>query len=473
VLALSIGCATTPTAPAAQPSLAEPGDTPDVVASNRRATPAAVTADSQTTQPTAYATQPPPAAATNAPAQPTFDEQIEPPRPTFDTATAARFKQGVDALNRGDLANGKRAFRDVLDRTPKASYAWTNLGIIEERENSLSDAERSYRRAIEIDPAQGTAWDNLTRLFCRTNRCSQIEGELRSVIAKTPAALGPRNALVFALIHQNKLEAATTEAKKVLKADERNVRAMQLLAQVYNREAKFELTRIVLENARAVDTNDAATHNALGLALLQLKQRTQALESFRQAALLKADFAEARNNYGSMLLEGQDFEAAVREFEAAVGAAPDMIMARMNLGSAYRGLQQVQKAINEFKLVQKMRPDAADVYFNLAITHLDQDIPGLDTTERLKTAISYFHQYKERGGRDDRVEQYLKDANKGIDKEERRREREKKDQLKKAAQAQKDEAEARAKAATPTSKLRDDEASTPRRSSGKLGQDEK
>ena len=47
-------------------------------------------------------------------------------------------------------------------------------------------------------------------------------------------------------------EAAANEAKKVLKADEHNVRAMQLLAQVYFKESKVELAKMVLENARAI-----------------------------------------------------------------------------------------------------------------------------------------------------------------------------------------------------------------------------
>ena len=77
-------------------------------------------------------------------------------------------------------------------------------------------------------------------------------------------------------------------------------------------------------------------------------------------------------------------------------------------------------------------PPCADTYYNLAILHLDSDVPGMDTIDRYKKAIAYFDQYKEKGGADERVEQYLKDAAKGIDKEERRREREKKDQLRKA-----------------------------------------
>ena len=197
--------------------------------------------------------------------------------PAFDASTQSRFKDGVSALASGNTAQAEAAFKDVLSRNDRAAYAWTNLGVVEERKGDLGAAERNYRRAIEIDPAQETAWDYLARLQGRQRKFSQLDSELRAAIAKNPGAIAPRNALVYTLLAQNKLEPAASEAKKVLKADERNVRAMQLLAQVYFKESKTELARLVLENARTIDANDAATHNALGLVLLQLKQRPQAL----------------------------------------------------------------------------------------------------------------------------------------------------------------------------------------------------
>jgi hypothetical protein len=58
--------------------------------------------------------------------------------------------------------------------------------------------------------------------------------------------------------------------------------------------------------------------------------------------------------------------------------------------------------------------------------------------DRFKAAIAYFDEYRQRGGKDDRVDQYIKDANKGIEKEQRRAERERKEQLKKAGKASPD-----------------------------------
>ena len=94
-------------------------------------------------------------------------------------------------------------------------------------------------------------------------------------------------------------------------------------------------------------------------------------------------------------------------------------------------------------------PTLADTYYNLAILHLDSDVPGMDTIDRYNKAIAYFTTYKEKGGSDERVEQYLKDAAKGIDREQRRREREKKDQLRKAEKEAEEKRQAEAAARAP------------------------
>jgi tetratricopeptide (TPR) repeat protein len=244
-----------------------------------------------------------------------------------------------------------------------------------------------------------------------------------------------RTALVFVLAHDGKLDAAASEAKKILKGDERSVRAMQLLAQINYRQGKYELAKMVLENAKAIDPKDAATFNELGLVNLALKAKPAALENFKQAVALKPDFAEAKNNLGALLNESQDYDGAIKELEGAVNAAPDFAQARLNLGNAYRGRQEVSKALSQYQQVAKLKPELPDTYYNLAILHLDSELPNLGPVDRLQTAIAYFNQYRQKGGKDDRVEQYLKDAAKGIEKEQRKAERERKEQLKKPAKA--------------------------------------
>ncbi|MFP2913456.1 tetratricopeptide repeat protein, partial [Pyxidicoccus sp. 3LFB2] len=341
----------------------------------------------------------------------------------------------------GELTAAEAALQTLTREQPNLDYAWTNLGIVQERLGRPDDAERSYRQALAVAPEQEAAWDCLARLYGRTGRLVKLEAELRGLLEARKDSVPLRTALAITLLQQKKHESAANEAKLALKGDERHVRAMQVLAQVYYREGKHELSRMVLENARAIDATDAATHNALGLVYLALKARPQALEAFKEAARLRPDFAEARNNFGAMLNEAQDYPAAVAELEAAVRAAPDFASARLNLGNAYRGQGDFERARAEYEQVLKLRPDLADPLFNLAILYLDVEPPGVDTLERYKTVLSYFEQYEGKGGRDERIAQYVKDARKGMEREERRRERERKDQLRKAEEQQQAEAQ--------------------------------
>ena len=426
---VAAGCATAPPQPVLKEGPVErsKAETPEVPYSAPPPKEAAA-AEGQPAAGGATVVKPVPAPDSTVTASPA--EVPPPPREVTDGAILSAFQRALEASNKGDVLTAERELKDVVGRNGQLDYGWTNLGVLYERQALPDQAEIAYKKALVLRPDQELAWDYRTRLNCRAGRASQIEGELRAGILEHPAALGLRTALVYALIYQGKYEPAAGEAKKVLKADERNVRAMQLLAQVYFREGKNELAKMVLENARAIDSNDAGTQNALGLVFLALKAKPAALEAFRQAATLRPDFAEAKNNYGALLNESQDFENAVHELEGAVNAAPDFVAARLNLGNAYRGKQELAKAISQYRQVLRLKPALNETYFNLAILHLDSELPNVDNIERLKTAISYFEQYRDKGGRDERVDQYLKDANKGIEKEERRKEREKKDALK-------------------------------------------
>jgi tetratricopeptide (TPR) repeat protein len=372
----------------------------------------------------------------------------------IDAGTQSALDRAVAQGRNGDLPGAERSFQDIVNRNPNVGPAWVNLGVLAERRGDQKRAEEMYRRGAQCTPDPPEAWEYLARLLVRQGRAAQAGQLLRGRLQQSPEAHGARNALTWVLLEEKHLPEAEAEAKKVLKVDEQNVRAMQLLAQCYFRQGKYELSRLVLENARAIDPQDPVTHNALGTVLLKLKQRPAALESFKTAASLRPDFAEAHSNFGAMLVENGDFDGAVKELESAVGAAPDMLGARLNLGNAYRGKLELAKAKEQYDKVVARDPTLPDTYYNLAILHLDSEVPGVDTIERYKQAIAYFTTYKQKGGTDERVEQYLKDAAKGIDREQRRREREKKDQLRKAQQAEKDAAAAQkpAEAAADTGK---------------------
>jgi Tfp pilus assembly protein PilF len=358
-----------------------------------------------------------------------------PPLPNFaeDPRLRNDFDRAVSSARSGDSVGAIAELKAMVAREPRLDYAWTNLGVLSEQAGEIAEAAADYERALVANPDQVAAWDFLARLYCRGGRAKDLEARTRVFVEQHPASVGGRLALVQAQLALAAYGEAEKEAKKVLKADERNVRAMQLLALGYSRQGKLELSRMVLENARAIDPQNASTQHALGAVQLSLKAKPQALESFKQAATLAPTYAEALNDYGALLNESQDYDTAAQQLEVAVRVAPDLAAAHMNLGNAYRGQGQLEKAQAQYEEALKLDEGLKDVYFNLAVLFLDGEASKEDPIVRLNKAITYFKDYQSHGGNDEGVTQYLKDAQKGVDREQRKRERERKDALRKAA----------------------------------------
>ncbi|MBS2027971.1 MAG: tetratricopeptide repeat protein [Deltaproteobacteria bacterium] len=405
------------------------------------------------------------------------DAQPPPPKPrpaepekVADPAVRQAFSAAAAAEASGNLDGAVASLKDALSRDFKLPWAHYDLGIIYERKGQLAPALDQYRKALEVKPDFGPAAMAEARLLVRQRRMSEAEGDLRGRVNAHPEALGLRNALVFTLVQESQYDQAVVEAKKVLKADEKNSDAMFQLATVYYKQGKNELALMVLTNAAAIRPDDPQIQNALGFVHIALKEREKALEDFRKAASLSPDFAEAHNNLGALYNEAQDYPAAVRELELAVRDGPDYAPAHLNLGNAYRGNQQYDQALAEYQKVLSLKPNDKDTLFNLAVLYFDGDFSNMSLTDRLEKANGYFDQYRSAGGDDPKVDQYKKDLAKLEEKEKRRLEREQKDKLRKAQKAQKDAEKAQKDAASGAklkddsgggAKLKDDSGSTP------------
>src|SRR5262249_30382932 len=159
--------------------------------------------------------------------------------PLSDADAQAAIARGIAQGQGGDVDGARKTFQDVVSRNPNAGPAWVNLGVLAERPGDVKEAESSYRRAAQCTPDPPESWDFLARLLVRTKRAGEAEALLRGRIQQAPDSLGARNALTWVLLETGRLPEAEAESKKILKADEQNVRAMQLLAPRYYPPAHY------------------------------------------------------------------------------------------------------------------------------------------------------------------------------------------------------------------------------------------
>lgn len=385
--------------------------------------------------PSALASPAAPLVADGAPPAPS------PPRPRVspevEKLARATFEQAVRLLEMGDLEGAAAAFESARGSGADLPWAGFNAGVLQERLGSPQRAAASYQATLDAFPGFAPAGQNLVRLWLRQGRpLDQVEAELKERLGRADG-VALRVGLAEVLLAAGNNAAAEEECKKALKADEKSIPAMVALANSYAGKKRFELARMVLQNARQLDEHDPAVWNRLGFVELALGNRPQAIENFKTAASLRPDYPEAHANYGAVLADTDDFAGAARELELAVKYAPRSAGTWLGLGNAFRGLQEFEKAEAAYRKALELDPAMNEARFNLALLYLDVASPGLPALQRLEQGLAWFDEFEKQGGKEPRVEPYRKDTAREIDREKKRLVRQEKDRLLKETEAKK------------------------------------
>ncbi len=261
-----------------------------------------------------------------------------------------------------------------------------------------------------------------------------------------------------AKLAKGQMKEAVGTARQALKIHEQNVDAMLVIAEVYQKQGKFELVRAVTSSALQVDPktrtpeDSSRAYNLQGFAMLAMGDGNPATMSFKKAAEVDDKNAAAWNNLGTRYLDAGDVATATACFSYAIELDPRFYKAQLNYGAALRASQKPEEAEKVFQQALKLRPNYPEAYFNLGVLYLDADpFPGLDTTQRLNKAIRNLSKYQDLApaDREDgkqgnntlrgsgaaqappprvskaRADDYIRVANKGLDREARRLERDK------------------------------------------------
>jgi Tfp pilus assembly protein PilF len=373
------------------------------------------------------------------------DKQVVP------EAAKAAFNRGITLLY-SNPAGAIASFREALQIDPALPKAHNNLGLIFEWQGNYSDAEAEYRQALAIKADYYPAMCNIAALMMRQGNISGAEAFIKERSGKYKQSLSLKNKLAEIELAAGRVEDAMKRSMDVLKFDEKNTTAMLNLAQAYFLQKKYELSQMVLDNAREIDKNLAGIYVLSAHIRQALGDRQQAIELFKQALALRDDLPDVHNNLGYLYNEAGDFTSATAEFQRALFYNPEYVKARLNLANALRGNRQYEEAEAEYKKVLASGKGGSEVLYNLGILYLDmeREFKDRDTIVRLKLAVEFLEKYKASASLDakdaTRVADCLKEAEKKLKQKEMDLERDKKRKLKEADEKKRKE-EATAKKA--------------------------
>jgi tetratricopeptide (TPR) repeat protein len=245
------------------------------------------------------------------------------------------FQRGQNALDRNQLDEAERDFREVLQLDHKAGAAFANLGVVYMRRKQWDQALRTLHRAERLMPGQPGIRMNIGLAYYNQNEFLEAIPPLESVVHAQPEAEQPRYVLGLCYFYAGKWADAAATLEPLWERESANQMYVYVLANAAHRAGKKDL-------------DDRASAQFLKLG---------------------GDTAESHLFIGKYRLESGQFDEAIAEFNAAAERNPKLDLVHFYLGLAHLKKQQYGDARDEFLKDAAIEPDLALNYDYLGQTY--------------------------------------------------------------------------------------------------------
>ncbi|HJQ33327.1 MAG TPA: tetratricopeptide repeat protein [Pyrinomonadaceae bacterium] len=230
--------------------------------------------------------------------------------------------------------------------------AYNDWGLALLAKHAPEEAIAKFREAIAHDPNYALAYNNYGKALLDKNDHEGAKQNLRKALSIDAYYARAYYNLAFALEDEN-LDDAVQNYRAATQADPDFIEAYCNLALLQterltpprNEEAIETLNKALAKNKEA-----ACAYNAMGSALLNQREISQAIDAYEQAVKLYAaqrgshedeqdfmdSYAKALNNLGAAYEEANDYGAAAKNYQAAFDLDPHYYYALTGKGDVLR-----------------------------------------------------------------------------------------------------------------------------------------
>ena len=170
------------------------------------------------------------------------------------------------------------------------------------------------------------------------------------------------------------LQQAKVIYEEILKINNKNFDALQLLGVLAIQENQLETALRLINNALKISTTNAVVYNNRGIVLKGLKRWEEAIFSFDLAIEKKPDYVDAYINRGNVLQELNRHLEALISYERASNIKPDYAQIYFNKGSALQDLKRREEALASYNKAIDLNPNYAQAYSNRGLVLLELNL---------------------------------------------------------------------------------------------------
>lgn len=308
--------------------------------------------------------------------------------------TAEEFYQaGVDKAQAGDNSGAIENLQRAVEKDPQHALAHNDLGVLHYNAGEKDKALRYYERAAELDPANPVIQKNLGDYNCIEQ--GNIQGALEKYVQalnlnpEDPEALLNIGRICMVV---GKYDDARSFFNNILALDPLHADARRFIdeldqdacddvypqdgrvlyqkAQTLSKEGDVMGAISVLEKLIAVEHDNAAAFNDLGVLYYQLGDKDKALHYYQQAAKLNPNQDTFKKNLADFyFLELGRVEDAMKFYVQVLENDPEDVECLIATGMVCYKMNKFQDARSFFEKVLEIEPWNANA--QLAVRELE------------------------------------------------------------------------------------------------------
>jgi len=294
-------------------------------------------------------------------------------------------------------------FKKAAEIGPRNMNAQLALGGFYQSRNRMPEAEQQFKHAIGVDPTDPAPRAAYVRLLVAEGKRQDVEPFLRQtksdipdnsegyrmlgdfyfangeldkatseysiLYGEHPKDLQVKKNYVQLLILKNRLDEATKLNNEVLKANPKDVDALDYRGQIQLQQSDAAAAVDSLQQALKNDSNNAVVHYHLGRAFDLQHNEQQAESEWREAVGLRPDLTDAQRALATLELRRGDFDALSRTVQQIISAAPTAPDGYLLRALAKMNRQRFSDAEQDMRKAAEVAPSSPAPYVQMGNLH--------------------------------------------------------------------------------------------------------
>jgi len=272
-------------------------------------------------------------------------------RTGLDQEALEKFEEALAEQNKEKPDNEKvrNLLEDVTEMEPKFAEARYNLGVLYADLGETGEAVSHLEKAHDLAPGKLDYTVALAQAYASDEQFSRARDLFKEVVSRQPNNLTAKNNLAVMALRQGDDEAALQHVRDVLREDNQNVGALNVLGLIYRKRKNLSLAKYAFQKALEFEESSADIHNNLGLVYLKENDVPSAVNQFAAAIEADPNYLESRLNVGAIFLDYLDYERAFEQFKEAVRIDPNNCDARLGKGATALATEKPEMAAENFQ----------------------------------------------------------------------------------------------------------------------------